>query len=128
VDSGIAGGEGLESRIPVTADAAQGSGRGQLRRGAREAGQRPRTASAWGEESWAAVADGFGRWGQGHVAGGGGIAGKGRRGRGRDCREEDGAGGGWSGGTVRVVVDALALALRCSRDKLYICIYVFFVK
>jgi hypothetical protein len=48
-------------------------------------------------------------------AGGGGIAGKGRRGRGWDCREEDGAGGGWSGGTVRVV-DALAPALRCSRD------------
>jgi hypothetical protein len=37
--------------------------------------------------------------------------------RGRDCREEDGAGagGGWSGGTVRVV-DALAPTLRCSRD------------
>jgi hypothetical protein len=50
-------------------------------------------------------------------AGGGRIAGKGRRGRarGRDCREEDGAGGGWSGGTMRVV-DALALALRFSRD------------
>jgi hypothetical protein len=48
-------------------------------------------------------------------AGGGGIAGKRRRGRGQDCREEDGAGGGWSGGTVRVV-DALAPALRCSRD------------
>jgi hypothetical protein len=29
--------------------------------------------------------------------------------------EEDGADGGWSGGTVRVV-DALAPALRCSRD------------
>ncbi|PWZ40985.1 hypothetical protein Zm00014a_040731, partial [Zea mays] len=70
------------------ADAAQGSGRGRLRRGAREAGQRSRTASARGEESWAAVADGFGRWGRGHGAGGGGIAGKGRRGRGRDCREE----------------------------------------
>jgi hypothetical protein len=46
-------------------------------------------------------------------AGGGGIAGKGRCGR--DCREDDGTGGGWSGGTVRVV-DALAPALRCSRD------------
>jgi hypothetical protein len=57
-------------------------------------------------------------------AGGGGIAGKGRRGRGQDCREEDGAGGGWSGGTVRVV-DALAPALRCSRDIyiLFVCIY-----
>jgi hypothetical protein len=43
----------------------------------------------------------------------GGIPGKGRRGR--DRREEDGAGGGWSGGTVRVV-DTLALVLRCSRD------------
>jgi hypothetical protein len=99
------------------ADAAQGSGRGRLRRGAREAGQRSRTASARGEESWVAVADGFGRWGRGHGAGGGEIAGKGWRGLGRDCREEDGAGGGWSGGTVRVV-DALAPALRCSRDFL----------
>jgi hypothetical protein len=35
--------------------------------------------------------------------------------RGRDCREEDGAGKGWSEGTVRVV-DALTPALRCSRD------------
>jgi hypothetical protein len=63
-------------------------------------------------------------------AGGGGIAGKGRRWRGRDAgkgrrgrrrdsREEDGAGagGGWSGGTVRVV-DALAPTLRCSRDSI----------
>jgi hypothetical protein len=47
---------------------------------------------------------------------GGGIPGKGRRGRGRDRREEDGGGGGWRGGTVRVV-DALAPALRCSRDR-----------
>jgi hypothetical protein len=36
-----------------------------------------------------------------------------RRGRERDCRKEDGTGGGWSGGTVRLV-DALAPALRCS--------------
>jgi hypothetical protein len=42
-------------------------------------------------------------------------AGKERRGRERDCRKEDGAGRGWSGGTVRLV-DALAPALRCSRD------------
>jgi hypothetical protein len=41
--------------------------------------------------------------------GGGGIVGKGRRGRRRNCREEDDT------GTVRVV-DALAPALRCSRD------------
>jgi hypothetical protein len=39
-----------------------------------------------------------------------------RHGRGRDCRKEDGVGGGWSGGTVRSV-DALARASRCSRDK-----------
>jgi hypothetical protein len=81
--------------------------------GGHGAGQRSRTASARGEGSRAAVADGFGRWGRGHGAGGSGIAGKGWRGRGRDCREEDGAGGGWSGGMVRVV-DALAPALRCS--------------
>jgi hypothetical protein len=44
----------------------------------------------------------------------GGMQGR-RRGRGRDCRKEDSADGGWSGGTVRLV-DALAPALRCSRD------------
>jgi hypothetical protein len=60
-------------------------------------GKKPRVHAARGER-------------RGH-----GDAGKGRRGRGRDCREEDGAGGGRSGGTVRVV-DALAPALRCSRD------------
>jgi hypothetical protein len=38
-----------------------------------------------------------------------------RRERGRDCRKEDSAGGGWSGGTL-TLVDALAPALRCSRD------------
>jgi hypothetical protein len=32
----------------------------------------------------------------------GGMQGR-RRGRGRDCRKEDSAGGGWSGGTVRLV-------------------------
>jgi hypothetical protein len=49
------------------------------------------------------------------VAGGGGIREGKRRERGRDYRKEDGAARGWSGGTVRLV-DALAPALRCSRD------------
>jgi hypothetical protein len=40
---------------------------------------------------------------------------EGRRGRGQVGGEEDGGDGGGSGGTVRVV-DALAPALRCSRD------------
>jgi hypothetical protein len=86
--------------------------------GGRGAGQRSRSASARGEGSRAAVADGFGV-GRGKLGSGRGrlreMGARTRRWRGRDCREEDGAGGGWSGGTVRAV-DALAPALRCSRD------------
>jgi hypothetical protein len=98
--------------------------------GGRGAGQRSRTASARGEGSRAAVADGFGT-GRGKLGSGRGrlreMGAGTRRWRGRDCREgtaragaglqggRDGAGGGWSRGTMRVV-DALAPALRCSRE------------
>jgi hypothetical protein len=75
-------GGGIESRIPVTADAAQGSGRG--------AGQRSWAASARGEGSRAAVADGFGA-GRGKLGSGRGrlreMGAGTRRWRGRDCRE-----------------------------------------
>jgi hypothetical protein len=53
--------------------------------------------------------------GSGWERGGGAGCREGTTRAGRDRREEDGAGAGWSGGTVRVV-DALAPALRCSRD------------
>jgi hypothetical protein len=119
-----------------TTDAAQGSGRGRLRRGAREAGQRSRTASARGEGSRAAVADGFGA-GRGKQGSGRGRLRRGERKAGQRSRTAsgdgggdttlagaglqggNGAGGGWRGGTVRVVdLDALAPALRCSRDNI----------
>jgi hypothetical protein len=115
-------GEGLESRIPVN------DGRG--------AGQRSRTASARGEGSRAAVADGFGA-GRGKQGSGRGRLRRGERKAGQRSRTAsgdgggdttlagaglqggNGAGGGWSGGTVRVVdLDALAPALRCSRDNI----------
>jgi hypothetical protein len=116
VDPGIAGGR---PRIPdpcqrrtrrraAVADGfgagrgKQGSGRGRLRRGEREAGQRSRTASARGEESRAAVADGFGRWGRGHDAGGGGIAGRKRCGRGLERGHGEGGGPGRPRSSLKV--------------------------
>jgi hypothetical protein len=100
---------GCASLLPPSSTIAMNSDRAS-KQDRRQPTDRRRVSRARERKRWERCAAGTQRWR-------GRDCREGRRGRGRDCREEDVAvaGGGWSGGTVRVV-DALAPALRCSRD------------
>jgi hypothetical protein len=109
---------GCASPLPPSSIIAMNSGRAS-KQDRRQPTDRRRVSRARERKGWERCVAGTWRW-RGRDCregrrGRGQDAGKGRGVRGRDCREEDGVDGGWSGGTVRVV-DALAPALRCSRD------------
>lgn len=102
-------GEGMKARgCPAGLSACRGRGHGN--------GGSARSQGAVDGIDEGASSGGWGRGSRG--AGCGGRRRRtGARWRGRDWRKETARRGGWSGGTVRLV-DALAPALRCSRDYL----------